>query len=222
MSDIADIKLPTVITIFGKPNSGKSHLLKYILKVHRKEIKWGLVFTKTKFNGSFNYIVPNKYVRSQYDEKILADFLNEQARTSGVWPAIIVFDDMLDNNIFRSNLFQSLVYSFRHLNITLIITSQYAYMLNSPLIRECTVYSAVFRQRTTKSTQATYEIVGRNANDLKHWESMLDSLKGHEFLWCAADDLEEPFKVLCAPAVIGEFKMKFGDTKTKNNKEAKK
>lgn len=214
-TDIKDITLPAVITIFGAPNSGKSHLLKYIMKLHRKHFKWGLAFTKTKFTGGLSFI-PQKYVRARYDENVLSAFAKEQERTSGIWPAFLIFDDMLDSNIFRSNLFQSIIYGFRHLNVTVIITSQYAYMLNSPLLRECTIYSAIFKQRTQKSTDATYQIAGLNADSPERWREMLSKLQPHEFLWaCFGKDTNEPYTTLKAPAEISNFTMVFGEKKTK-------
>ncbi len=218
-TEIKNITIPCIITILGSPNSGKSYLLKYIMKMHRKKFKWGLAFTKTKFTGGLDY-VPQRYIRSRYDETVLSTFIKEQERTKATWPAFLIFDDMLDANIFKSDLFQSVIYAFRHLNITLIITSQYAYKLNSPLLRECTVYSAIFKQRTQKSTRATYELAGLNAENYDEWAAMLSKLGDHEFVWADFDKKSgEPYTTLKAPPQIGNFTLVFGERLKKAKKK---
>jgi len=66
---------PFIISIYGKPASGKSHLMKYILCRMRAEDKIHIlfVFTSTKKNEFYNNMVDTKSVM-HYNEKLLAQF----------------------------------------------------------------------------------------------------------------------------------------------------
>jgi len=66
---------PFIISIYGKPASGKLHLMKYILCCMRAEGKIHIlfVFTSTKKNDFYNDMVDTKSVMC-YNEKLLAQF----------------------------------------------------------------------------------------------------------------------------------------------------
>jgi len=70
-----NLRPPFIISIYGKPASGKLHLMKYILCRMRAEDKIHILFvsTSTKKNDFYNNMVDTKYVM-QYNEKLLTQF----------------------------------------------------------------------------------------------------------------------------------------------------
>jgi len=74
-----NLRLPFIISIYGKPVSGKSHLMKYILCCMRAEGKIGVifVFTSTKKNNFYDNMVDTKFVM-RYNEKLLAQLVLEE------------------------------------------------------------------------------------------------------------------------------------------------
>jgi len=70
-----NLRPPFIISIYRKPASGKSHLMKYILCSMRAEGKIHIlfVFTSTKKNDFYDNMVDTKYVM-RYNERLLAQF----------------------------------------------------------------------------------------------------------------------------------------------------
>jgi len=88
---------PFIISIYGKPASGKSHLMKYILCCMRAEDKIHIlfVFTSTKKNDFYNDMVDTKYVM-RYNEKLLTQFWKTAEAISHRGKNILLmFDDCI-------------------------------------------------------------------------------------------------------------------------------
>jgi len=66
---------PFIISIYSKPASGKSHLMKYILCRMRAKGKIDIlfVFMSTKKNDFYNNMFNTNYVM-RYNERLLAQF----------------------------------------------------------------------------------------------------------------------------------------------------
>ena len=85
----------------GRPKSGKSHFIKYLLYLFtsKKNIyerfTYGIVFNKTSFNKSYNYI-PSQWVFNAYNPEALMNLMNVQKSilVKGYSPphAFVVFD----------------------------------------------------------------------------------------------------------------------------------
>jgi len=76
-----NLNLPTVISLFGRPGSGKSTALAYLIGYFKqnKGAKNCVVFSGTAFNGFFEKYVEVKFVHS-WDPKILAKRLDDVKR----------------------------------------------------------------------------------------------------------------------------------------------
>ena len=62
-------KKPQVFVMVGRPESGKSHLVKSIIYDYQKAgyFKFIIAFVRTKFNHDYDYL-PDKYVYESFDE----------------------------------------------------------------------------------------------------------------------------------------------------------
>ena len=209
-----DIKLGSVIILAGKPAQGKSYLIKYFFYKNRKKFDFGIVLTKTKFNGGYSFI-PTNYVHPDYSEekikalmKIQSDLIEKGINKQ----AFIIIDDCLTSE-FNNQLFTDLITQHRHYNITVIISTQYIYKIN-PTIRECANYAIMFRQSTKRSIEALYESFGNHFNNYKEFKTYLtDNTGDYQFIFVdinsQSDKLNEIYNILKAPSKIPDFKLKF-------------
>src|SRR6185312_16833827 len=110
MEQMMLIKFPFNIIAAGTSKSGKSWLIKYLLKTwcQQKKFQAGLVFTGTKFNGDYTSFLPNEYVLDGFNQKVLLKFMDTlkkldkrtQEQIDNGAPCMIphtfvVFDDIL-------------------------------------------------------------------------------------------------------------------------------
>ena len=72
-------KKPQVYVMVGKPESGKSHLVKSLIYDFQKKdpyFKFILAFVKTKFNSDYDYL-EDQYVYESFDEDKLKSHIEK-------------------------------------------------------------------------------------------------------------------------------------------------
>lgn len=215
---------PALILLAGKPRSGKSHLLKYLLSLRHPDFaadgivpyKWIVVFSGTKFNGMFSKIVPEKYIYPKFDAALLGRILERQQAMKCPRMAII-FDDCLPSagaKGFGSPEFTTLATQFRHYKCDLIIASQYIYKV-PPTIRECATHIGMFRATTGRMIDALHETAGGYFKSAAEFGAFLNaSTNDHQFVWfyanSSAESRDEIYVRKKAPARIPEFTFTYG------------
>lgn len=122
---------PFMMIINGKTGSGKSLLLRYLMREINKEnpFDYGIVFSNTAWEGSFDYI-PHKYIHETYNESIVKNIIGIQKQNlkksnNKIKKAFIILDDCCSENEFKSPLLKKLAIMGRHYNITTFLTTQY-------------------------------------------------------------------------------------------------
>ena len=90
---------PRIVVCVGKPRSGKSNAVRYFLLkniLNKKKFKFGIVFTRTKFNDDYNYI-PEKYIYTEYKPELLKKYMNGleklKKKTGVIPPNFVIMDD---------------------------------------------------------------------------------------------------------------------------------
>lgn len=159
-------KDPQVIVCIGRPKQGKSNAVKYLLlknMINKDVFKFGIVFTRTKFNEGYDYI-PEKYIYTEYKPEILKkymDGLEELKKKKGKIPTnFIIFDDQQGLLNRNDPTLTNFVASHRHYNTTCFFCFQYLYGA-SPLLRECTTYALMFRSFNHRTINGLYENFGQ-------------------------------------------------------------
>jgi hypothetical protein len=209
-----NIKLPSLILVCGKPNSGKSYLIKYFMHTYQDKLSYGIVMSKTKFNDGFKYI-PEKFIHPTYDEEKIKNLMKIQSdlKSKGIEKnAFIILDDCLTKE-FNNELFTDLTTQFRHYNITLIISTQYIYKIN-PTIRECASYCIIFRQSTKRSLEALFDSFGTHFDNLNDFRNYITENTGdYKFIFIDVnskdDNINKIYRVMKAPNKIPKFKLEF-------------
>lgn len=210
------VKPNSLILFAASSRSGKSHLIKHLLMdmLASKQVKFGLVFCATKFNGSYDFI-DSKYVIGGYDEETLKryiDKLKEFHAKNGYFPNnFIVFDDLI-GLIKNTRYLDNILSTYRHYNITLFVSTQYVNKL-SPLFREQATYCFIFKQHTKRSIEALFDSYGAQLFDkYVDWKKYLDAYtpKHHALMYDSTQDaMEDRFLVYKAPAKFRDLHFEF-------------
>jgi len=105
---------PFIISIYGKPASGKSHLMKYILCHMRAEGKIHIlfVFTSTKKNDFYDNMVDTKYVMC-YNERLLAQFWKKAISHRGK-NILLVFNNCIGLVNWKAPIVEEVFSNHRH------------------------------------------------------------------------------------------------------------
>jgi hypothetical protein len=218
MSELLEKINPGFNLIVGKPMSGKSFLLKYLLMTdhpdyNKAPIKYGIVFTTTKFNRFWESHFPSEYIHQKYDPAALTALLEIQADTGAAHRAVVIFDDCLDQKAFASQLFTNLTTTYRHYNIDLYLVTQYLYKV-PPTVRECASRVAIFRTTTERSLSACFESFGAFFNNFNEFKRFIVANTGdYQFVWyianSSAEQVDQIYKVLKCPESVPDFRFIF-------------
>lgn len=211
-----NIEIPSLIICAGKPKSGKSHLIKYIIYKYRHKFQYGIVMCKTSFNDGYDYI-PEDFVHSKYDENKIKNLMKLQSKLieNGIInDCFLILDDCLTCD-YNKELFTDLITQYRHYHITVIISTQYIYKVN-PTIRECANYAMLFRQSTKRSIEAVYESFGAHFDNYESFKQYItNNTDDHKFIFVDInsdqDDIDNIYQVMKAPKKIPKFLLKFSE-----------
>lgn len=170
-----DFTTPQICVFLGKPKSGKSFALRHqILKqtVDNKVFKYGIVFTRTKFNGDYEYL-PDDYVYEDYDADILQRYLDglKQLDEKELQPSFIIFDDIQGVLSGQDKVLTSLNACHRHFKISIFYCFQYIYGHGStPVLRECTTLAFLFNSKGKRTLEALFENFGQLFDNFKQFK----------------------------------------------------
>ena len=212
---------PALICFVGKSYSGKSYFIRYYISngLLTKKFKFGMVFTKTKFNKDYDFL-PDKAVYDGYNEEALKQYisnLERMKRKQGVnMPrSFLVLDDIQGVLSDQTEFMNNFLARHRHYNITLIVAIQYLGGRRgvSPLFREQCTHAVMFKSKTKKTLENLFLAFGQLFNsleDFKRYFFAATEQKHSAMLYTEQiDDLEDNYQTIQAPANVPKMKFKF-------------
>lgn len=128
-----------VVAIIAPTNSGKTVLLRYILSETHKNYKKILMMSRTaKLQAAYDFF-PRSMIIDDYDEETLSGIwdyqIKRKAEGKTMENTLVILDDIIASPSYKkSKMLDECSISARHLNITVIILSQYFTSIR-PLIR---------------------------------------------------------------------------------------
>lgn len=135
--------------ICGKTNSGKSILLKHILKTEASSFHKIFVISPTEpVNSFYKDIVPEKHIYEKFSEKWLKTLLEKMKELKQKEPdkkrhVLLIFDDCgAEENFYKSPALKELVCWGRHVGLSCVFLLQYLYM-TPPVVRSNASYVVV-------------------------------------------------------------------------------
>jgi hypothetical protein len=190
------------------------HILSGMLT--RKELKFGIVFSGTKFNGAYEWL-PDKRVYGEFDMDVLQKYLQflVKIKNSGkpIPSNFIVLDDIISSINQKSKQWKSFIAAFRHYNVTLFVTTQHVNQCE-PLLREQADYAYIFELHTKASIEASHKSYGNLLTTPKAWQAFLSAHTKVEYtciVWSkhSRPVITERYKRYRAPAKRKEVKFEF-------------
>lgn len=117
------------IALIGKPNTGKSVMLQYLMYSKRNIIPAALVMSGTEScTGFYSKVIPPLFIHNNYNENALIHFKERQllARANCVNPwCLLVVDDCATLQNFKSSIQQDLFANGRHYKMLYLLSTQY-------------------------------------------------------------------------------------------------
>lgn len=149
------------IVFIGKPGTGKSTLIKYILYSKMDLIPIAVVMNGTEESTNFySSMFPPLFVYNEYNEKVINEFVLRQQKAkeslSNPW-GLLLLDDCTDaKDIFKSKIQNSIFKNGRHWKMLYFISLQYSVDL-PPALRTCVDGAFLFKETNEKNLKNLYE-----------------------------------------------------------------
>lgn len=210
------------IQIFGAPNSGKSHNIRYLISKLSREGKFDyviLISHTAHLTDDFDY-VPKEYQFSSYSDELLLKILKLQSKAIRDTKikkkprCLIILDDILGKTRFNSDLLVQFTSQYRHFRCNVILTSQYINKI-PPQMREGASHVILYKQHTGKSIDAAYDSFGIGYFEKKkHFKAYINKATGnYRFLFldktCQSSEINDVFKSYICPATVPKFKLDY-------------
>ena len=212
-----DVKLPFSMIVVSKRNSGKSYLVKHLLKlfmVDNKLFNYIVLFSSTA-NLSHDFdCLPKKSIQEDFSSakvnKIL-DFQKASKDSKNPKQCLIILDDTIGAKLdpsFKSNL--DLLFSRgRHFNTSIIFISQYIKNYISTTIRNNIDY-LLFSINNYNVIKIIYDLVVYSGNIKEFIKFVGEKTKNYTFLiYNNLNYSDNNFFTIQAPNNIEKFEIKF-------------
>jgi len=218
MSKLSQLfKIPSHTVIVGKTDSGKSHILKLIIKIYVHKVYFHLeqLLTTTSFNGDWDCIPKDFHINPNNAEAYIKQLLIilKKLKLQGITVhGFLIIDDCLASLSWNDSLWTKVATTIRHYGVSLFITTQYFLKL-PPVIR-------------TQASQLIFMKMFVNKELKACWESCFPFMKYSEFIdfirkntqkysaifvnnHAQTNNDSELYKIIKAPAYIAPFFLKF-------------
>lgn len=225
--------LPTTFLLVGRPRSGKSHMVKYLLQQFFTKIphkcQFGIVFAAKATLCEYDYL-PEKSLIEGYSEQFLMKYLDnltEHKKKTGkpIPHNFIVFDDLVGLLESNTGAFVNFITTFRKTNTSVFIATQYLNRNISPTVRVCIFNAILFYAADKRSLTAMYDAFGMHGYDsfeaFKKVFFEKVNIKEHRALLFSFEENTHgsSFKSITAPPYLADKKISYSKrTDDDNNK----
>lgn len=174
-----DLK-PRICLFIGAPESGKTHMIRYLMYVlaKKKFFRFGKIFSQTaEFNDDYDYL-PRHYLEEWKEEKAQAyvDKIKNVVKTQGnkkLGNNFLILDDLLGVMDPHTNFLKHLASIHRHLKMTIFLTSQYLANNVSTLLRSICNHAFIFPGDDWNSHQLLWKAFGSSYYKFEEFQQVL-------------------------------------------------
>lgn len=148
------------VIVYGRRRTGKTTWVTWYLYWNR--YKWADVYvlSTTAFNGHYQKFVPAHHIVPEFNEEVVQTIIDHQRQDSSM-PVLIVLDDVLDQfrDIRKSSAMMTLFASGRHLNIGVLLCTQYPRSI-PPVFRQNVDLAVMFQCGCNEIREMLYKAYG--------------------------------------------------------------
>lgn len=206
------------IFVIGKPGSGKSTLIKYLLYCKRNIIPVGMAISGTEIaNKFYQKFMPNTFVFNKYNEEHIKAFKSRQILSvkhlKNNWGVCVVDDCIEDRTSLNSKIQKNFLKMGRHWNMLYIIGFQYCVDIEKGM-RASIDGVFIFREPNMTMRKTLYENYASIIPSFDIFNSIMDQIVGdytclyiHNMtqnndwkkciFWCKAQKPPDDFKFGC-------------------------
>jgi hypothetical protein len=206
------LKTPALIGFYGKKFTGKSHLLKYIIRAlcTTGRFDYGFVISTTAFNGAYDWM-PEGYVLDHFMEDFVIRLLAYQKANSEK-KAFLVLDDCIGSVKFNSPIWDKLAISGRHYRLTIMYTTQRPVKI-PPVMRENSEYVFLLKTQDIASRECLWKQYAGGIPKAQFFKIMDKSTQDYGAIMIdnqsQSNKATDMLKRVRAPATIKPFKLEF-------------
>jgi len=196
-----------IISIYGKPARGKSHLMKYILDCMRAEGKTNVlfVFTSTKKNEFYDNKVDSKFVML-YSKRLLTQFWKKaEAILNKGKNMMLVFDNCIGSVNWKAPIVEEVFSNHQQNHASILVATQYPNKLPT-LICEVSWQACIFKQARKWSCKAVHDSYGKDYGLMKEFVDYMNLLPKYGFICVdTTKSSADKYKEMKALAKIARF-----------------
>jgi hypothetical protein len=175
----------TKLVVIGRPNTGKSYLLKSLIYNKHRAIPAGMVFCGTENvtdpKDRYRNFIPDTFIYTQFEPERVVDFIKRQKiackHLPNPWAFLLIDDCTDDPKILNTPLFQNIFKNGRHWKMFFILSLQYSMDIR-PGIRQQIDGTFILRESNLKSRRVLYENFAGMIPDFTTFCDIMDQLTG--------------------------------------------
>ena len=195
------LKFPSILLAVGFCNSGKTVSITYTIKTCQAWDFIIIISNTAEFNGDYEFLkdlgIKHRIYNASKITEILATIIKIQEtnlKSGNIQNLLIVCDDVM-GSLNNSDTFKKLASIFRHLKITIFMTTQYV-SNSTTYIRELANYIFCFDQRTEASKKAVYMSYFNDIGTFNDFKKLFSGLKPFQFFFIDRVG-KKRFKFMC-------------------------
>ena len=183
-----NIQFPFSMAIFGRPRSGKSYFIKYLLNSYRDKYDHVVLISPTVFNGDYDFLKDRSHTMSNTNDfndkiKLIMDKQKHYKQQFGHCNRIILIFDDCAGLIKESKVITNLMSSYRHFNCSVLFVGQYVFNVQSVLRDICT-YAVIFNQNNRKSLKECYDSYFGHINTFNEFKDWFCNALCQKYTFC--------------------------------------
>lgn len=223
--DYSRFKDPFIGVFCGAPRSGKSYCIKSMVYhcLKKKYMDYVVVICPTAGLGDNYDYVPEEDVHKEINrkrKKVEKDsppeyeypFLTglvEQQRKNPKYRCWLIMDDCFGEISLLHKQWKSLLISYRHHRISILIASQYANGFITPTLKEVSTYVMIWQQDTKKSKKIVYENFCTTIEE-SDMNAIMNRLGDHDFILVNKLERKPELRYkICRANLVPKFKIEY-------------